>query len=65
MSGVVDRKQSKDPKKGAYNEIEVFNQQTRNDFRCRVRTDPKDKKRKLLSKTGNTELNWILPVNII
>ena len=62
MSGIDIQPES--PTQEAYNEIKVFNQQTQQTFMCWVREHPKDEKLMLLSKSGNTQLNWILALTI-
>ena len=62
MSGIIIQPEGSNQE--AYNKIKVFNQQTQQTFMCWVREHPKDKKLTLLSESGNTQLNWILPLTI-
>ena len=64
MSGIVELIQPEDSNQKAYNKIKIFNQQMQKTFMCWVREHPKDKKLMLLSESGNTQLNWILPLII-
>ena len=62
MSGIVESIRPEDSNQKAYNKIKVFNQQTQETFMCWVREHPEDKKLMLLSESGKTQLNWILPL---